>query len=114
MKEVVTNLQGLKADARNNIAPEAKAAILWIVLLQTRHFTQGNTNVFVEFVAIQASLAAKNTCICHAELPAALIFTTLKRKRDDTTVSPETKKLNTMPPGTKRPTEVHPLLQKKL
>eukprot|EP00957_Ditylum_brightwellii_P181650 13837324-Ditylum_brightwellii.AAC.1 len=45
MKDIVTNLQGLKAEAQNNIAPEAKAAILWIVLLQARHFTQGNTDV---------------------------------------------------------------------
>eukprot|EP00957_Ditylum_brightwellii_P176851 13470967-Ditylum_brightwellii.AAC.1 len=37
---------------------------------------------------MQASLAAKNTCICHAELPAVLIPTTMKRKRDDTIVSP--------------------------
>eukprot|EP00957_Ditylum_brightwellii_P105606 8051578-Ditylum_brightwellii.AAC.1 len=82
MKEVVTNLQGLKAEAQNNIAPETKAAILWIVLLQARLFTQGNTDVLAEFVAMQASLAAKITCICHAELPAVLIPTTLKRKRD--------------------------------
>eukprot|EP00957_Ditylum_brightwellii_P089372 6804930-Ditylum_brightwellii.AAC.1 len=32
--------QGLKAEACNIIFPEAKAAILWIILLQARHFTQ--------------------------------------------------------------------------
>eukprot|EP00957_Ditylum_brightwellii_P159356 12129973-Ditylum_brightwellii.AAC.1 len=95
MKEVCTNLQGLKMEAQNNIAPEAKAAILWIVLLQARHFTQGNTNGLAEFVTMQASLDAKNTCICHAELPAMLIPTTLEMKRDNTIVSPTpTKKPN--------------------
>eukprot|EP00957_Ditylum_brightwellii_P098486 7503033-Ditylum_brightwellii.AAC.1 len=44
MKEVVANLRGLKAEKQNNIAPEVKAAILWIALLQARHFIQGNTN----------------------------------------------------------------------
>eukprot|EP00957_Ditylum_brightwellii_P120885 9219694-Ditylum_brightwellii.AAC.1 len=115
MKEVVTNLQGLKAEAQNNIAPEAKTAILWIVLLQARHFTQGNTDVLMEFVAMKASLAVKNTCIRHAELPAGLIPTTLKRKRDGPIASlTPIKKPNTMLPGPQRPTEVHPLLQKKL
>eukprot|EP00957_Ditylum_brightwellii_P125182 9543611-Ditylum_brightwellii.AAC.1 len=99
MKEVVTNLQSLKAEAQNNVSPERKAAILWIVLLQARHFTQGNTNVWAEFIAMQASLAAKNTCICHAELPAVLIPTTIKRKGADTIVSPTpTKNPNTMLP----------------
>eukprot|EP00957_Ditylum_brightwellii_P094743 7214873-Ditylum_brightwellii.AAC.1 len=95
MKEVVTNLQGLKTEARNNISPEAKAAILWVVLIQAQNFTQGNTNVLAEFVAMQASLAAKNTCIRHAELPVALIPTTLKQKGADVIVSLPPTKSNT-------------------
>eukprot|EP00957_Ditylum_brightwellii_P064365 4885191-Ditylum_brightwellii.AAC.1 len=64
---------------------------------------------------MQASLAAKNTYIRHAELPVALIPTTLKRKGADTIVSlPPTKKQHMTSPDTQRPTEVHPLLQKKL
>eukprot|EP00957_Ditylum_brightwellii_P203439 15334617-Ditylum_brightwellii.AAC.1 len=59
MREVITNLQGLKAEACNNISPEAKAE----------------------------SLTAKDTCICHAELPTSLIPATQKRKWNEETIS---------------------------
>eukprot|EP00957_Ditylum_brightwellii_P040559 3069613-Ditylum_brightwellii.AAC.1 len=58
-KEVVNKLHGLKPETHKAISPESKAAILWIILLQGRHYAQGNIDVLAEFSTIQAALVTK-------------------------------------------------------
>eukprot|EP00957_Ditylum_brightwellii_P141834 10806353-Ditylum_brightwellii.AAC.1 len=70
------------------MSAEAKAAIYWIILLQSRHFAAGHTDVLAEFDTMQACLAAENTNIKHAELPQALINVDKKRKWDEITPTP--------------------------
>eukprot|EP00957_Ditylum_brightwellii_P177320 13507264-Ditylum_brightwellii.AAC.1 len=61
------------------MSAEAKAAVYWIILMQSRHFAAGHTYILAEFDAMQACLVAKNTNIKHAELPQALITVDKKR-----------------------------------
>ena len=72
-----------------------KASILWITLLQTRHFAAGEETLLAEFKTMLEKLVAKDTTITHAEVPAALIMvppgspTGQKRKSLANPVSPD-------------------------
>eukprot|EP00957_Ditylum_brightwellii_P138902 10587558-Ditylum_brightwellii.AAC.1 len=83
MCKVVTNLHELKAEAHKAISPKSKAAILWIILLQSPHVMQSNMDVLTEFSTVQAALVAKSTYICHAELPRALVPVKCKHEDKD-------------------------------
>eukprot|EP00957_Ditylum_brightwellii_P054381 4120193-Ditylum_brightwellii.AAC.1 len=43
VKEVVNCIHALKPEAQKAMTAELRAAIMWIVLLQARHFAQGKT-----------------------------------------------------------------------
>ena len=102
-----------------------KASILWITLLQTRHFAAGNITTLTEFKNMMDKITAKESNITHAEVPVAFI-TPLAPKRKiqdisgpyDTPRTPPRRPLNFTPapvtPSPDRPTRVHPVLREKL
>eukprot|EP00957_Ditylum_brightwellii_P135098 10300403-Ditylum_brightwellii.AAC.1 len=115
VKEIVNALHDLKPETRRAISHESKAAILWIILLQARHFAQGSSDELAEFKAMHTQLAAKNTHICHTELPKALIFVPPnppgKRKWDNE----DKREQNSGQQSMKCPaTEIHPMLKRKV
>jgi hypothetical protein len=102
-----------------------KASIMWITLLQTRHFAGGNYTTLAEFRNMMDKITAKENNITHAEVPAAFFKKdTNKRKFDDVADTP--KNPNTPPPrrpllftppvtpSPPRPPRVHPLLKAKI
>ena len=54
------------------MSKETKATILWIVLLQARHFSLGESTVIAEFEFLLTSLNAKRRHLEHADVPEAL------------------------------------------
>ena len=102
-----------------------KASILWILLLQTRHFASGSFSTLAEFRNMMDRVTAKDGSISHAEVPAALIRTgeTKKRKQDNIEGAPPStptrnpRDIPLPPPVTPSPerlTRVHPLLREKV
>ena len=101
---------------------QTKASILWILLLQTRHFAGGNLTTLAEFRNMMDKITAKECNITHAEVPVAFITTGESKKRKIGEVEmPSTptrdRPNNPIPPVTpspERPTRVHPLLREKV
>ena len=103
-----------------------KASILWILLLQTRHFASGNLSTLAEFRNMMDRVTANDGSISHAEVPAALINTGVSKKRKIDEIGgapPGTPPRSTpnrdslIPPVTPSPerlTRVHPLLREKV
>jgi hypothetical protein len=101
-----------------------KASVLWITLLQTRHFAGGNLTTLAEFQNMMDKITAKESVITHAEVPAAFLTPkSSKRKSEEITnpkdpTTPPRKQLNFTPPpvtpSPDRPTRVHPVLREKL
>lgn len=80
IKEILRALHAYKRSAFKAIPLQTKAAILWIILLQTRHFSAGNTTLLAEFRTMKDKLVAKDMAISHAEVPSQLL--PQKRKRE--------------------------------
>lgn len=84
-----------KQDALRTMSAHTKASILQIILLQTCHFAVVEATRLAEFKTILEKLAAKDTTITYAEVPAALMTTipatSIKPKcgRDTTPVTPD-------------------------
>ena len=99
-----------------------KASILWITLLQARHFASGNQSKLAEFKNMMDKIMVKESSITHAEVPAAFItITPAKRKVGEIThmpniTTPPRHPLNFTPvtPSLDRPTRVHPILREKI
>lgn len=86
MNSIPSALSQFKGAARKAITHQTRATILWIMLIQCRHFANGNTTITAEFESMQAALIAKNTsAIFHNEVPAALLAIpgAAKRKLDE-------------------------------
>jgi hypothetical protein len=81
MKTIITALKAFSRPARESMSKRTKASILWIILLQSRQFAIGETNILAEFSTMQANLSAKNGLISHAEVPIELVETVNKKKR---------------------------------
>ena len=69
--------------ARASFTFHAKAAILWIILLQGRRFALGEMDILAEFSQMQAKLAGKDNKITHAELPAGMLEEEKQEKHND-------------------------------
>ena len=69
----INSLMAYSREARDKLSKASKASILWIVLLQSRHFACGNFDILAEFAAMQGHLASKCSIITHAEVPKNLI-----------------------------------------
>jgi hypothetical protein len=104
------------------ITMQTKASILWILLLQTRHFAGGNLTTLAEFRNMMDKITAKDCNITHAEVPAAFITSSDSKKRKigdvDTPTTPTRERPNPygppVTPSPERPTRVHPLLREKV
>ena len=73
MVSIITALKSINIRARAAITMQARATILWIILLQSRRFAIGEMSILSEFSKMQSDLVGKNTNIHHAELPAELL-----------------------------------------
>ena len=78
MYSIVKALRGYSPAARANISHEAKTAMLWIILLQSRRFSQGkmtgNAGKLGEFANMVNLIRAKNCAtISHVEVPSELL-----------------------------------------
>ena len=73
VKSIIDSLRSYSPSARQALSLQTKAAILWIILLQSRQFAMGELDILSEFQAMQRKLAEKERHITHAELPAALL-----------------------------------------
>ena len=98
-----------------------KASIMWITLLQTRHFAGGNYTTLAEFKNMMDKITAKESNITHAEVPAAFLTPPSTKRKFDDMASPPTypqtpprRPLLFTPavtPSPPRTTRVHPLLK---
>ena len=118
LRMVIKAMYAFKRSAMKSMTQHTKASILWIILLQTRHFAAGEGTLLAEFKTMLEKMVAKDTTITHAEVPAALVVTTPltptkpKRDRDFTPVTPDDDDGSERRKARKRETKVHPLLQK--
>ena len=104
------------------LSMQTKASILWILLLQTRHFAGGNLTTLAEFRNMMDKITAKDCSITHAEVPSAFFTPTDTKKRKigdvEQPATPTRDRYNpAVPPVTPSPerqTRVHPLLREKL
>ena len=95
LRMVIKALYAFKRAAMNSMSAHTKASILWIILLQTRHFVAGESTLLAEFKTMMEKLVSKDTTITHVEVPAVLIVvapgspTKPKRDRPSNPVTPE-------------------------
>ena len=80
--QIVDALRDFSRPAKKAMTKLSRASILWIMLLQSRHFAMGNTTVLAEFTSMQADLCAKRGQITHAEVPFELVAEAKKRPGD--------------------------------
>ena len=79
LRKTVAALEKYSDGAQNQMTKPTIAAIMWIVLLQTKKFALGHmqigvhTVVLPEFTVMQNAIMCKNPTIAHAEVPSALL-----------------------------------------
>eukprot|EP00957_Ditylum_brightwellii_P053509 4055325-Ditylum_brightwellii.AAC.1 len=104
----------MKITALKAFSITTKAAILWTIYLQARHFFWGEMMYLSKFEVMVNNLKAKQATITHVELPYALIPNTSKKGTSGTDTKmelpAEKQKQNWHPPGK---AEVHPFLANK-
>ena len=111
---VVENIIELSKSARDVMSLRTKAAILWIILIQSREFAKGQGNLTAEFKELQHGLAVKRAEITHAEVPVQLTApeTIKKRPAADTgqsVMNSESGKKQRL--GTNKVTAINPILK---
>jgi len=119
VKQIIKALNAYKRNALTAMPKRTKATILWIILLQTRHFAAGNENHLSEFKTMCDKLTAKDMSISHAEVPTALYedkpateVKPGKRKAEEGVLKdPIDKKGKKTPLG---PLKIHPKLKEKI
>ena len=118
---VIKALKEFSRAARQAMTLTTKASILWILLLQSRHFAMGETSLLAEFTNMHTCLMAKLATITHAEVPVDLYATTLitpqksgeKRNAGDYKEQLEKKKPKWDNNEQRdNPNQMHPMLQK--
>ena len=79
LRKTVASLEKYSDGAQNQMTKPTIAAIMWIVLLQTKKFALGHMDIGVqtvvlpEFTVMQNAIMCKNPTIAHAEVPSALL-----------------------------------------
>lgn len=109
MYDIVEALLTYQPCARKKFTHQTKASILWIILLQSRHFAagsmQGAQACLGAFTLMQNQLYAKMThMIGHAEIPARLLQPTASKAKD----TPTTPARNTHGAGNGHPPRSSP------
>lgn len=75
VKEVVRSIRDFLRKARQQMSVGTNGSILWIILLQSRHFALGKLDVLYKFSTIHSDLQAKRSVIQYSEFPAELLAT---------------------------------------
>ena len=57
--EIVTDLKDYSKQARQSMSLQTKGSILWVILVQARHFSKGETSVKPEFLNLKDSLCSE-------------------------------------------------------
>jgi hypothetical protein len=124
VRAIIRSFTTYSRTAMKALSMAAKAAVLWILLLQTRHFAAGNQTTLAEFRNMADKVTAKDSNITHAEVPAAFLIDDdkRKRKREDapaednrTPVTPKgNDQGNPVTPSPDRKVRVHPLIKEKI
>ena len=94
-----------------------KALIIWIILLQSRKFSMGDTTILSEFFTMHTNLSSKQCLIINAELPIDIMGTTQRKRTryfDPGTDQITTKQKGGNPQGKSNPNKWHPLLKSNL
>lgn len=82
LQVVLDAFKDYKGMARATMSHYTRGVIMWIVLLQTRHFACGKTNILAAFKFMQQNIVCKNCeAIHHSDVPPAFLKSN-KRKRD--------------------------------
>ena len=84
VKEVIRSLREFSRQARRRMTVGTKGSILWIILLQSRHFALGELDVLCEFSTMHNDLQAKRAVIQHGECPAELLANSTTPPSDKT------------------------------
>ena len=69
LEVVIRELSRCSLSARQRMSKENMVALLWIVLLQSRDFAQGNINIRAEFTTMVKMIQTKNLNFVHWECP---------------------------------------------
>ena len=72
LKAIIRSLMDYNPSARVLIKRKHRAAITWIINLQTKNFFHGETNQLAKFVVMNNNLCVRNPLICHIEVTISL------------------------------------------
>ena len=126
LRNMLGSLEGYSDSAQSTITKQTIASILWIILLQSRHFAVGQmhgpTGILPEFKLLQDDITAKRGNISHAELPAKFLELPSKPKPSgtgETSAGTDTGGVSIPPspskaPRVERTVALHPLIRDKL
>ena len=126
LRNMLGSLEGYSDNAQSTITKQTIASILWIILLQSRHFAigqmSGPTSILPEFKLLQDDITAKRGNISHAELPAKFLEPPTKPKTGSTGETSTTTDTGggSIPPSPNKSQQVectvtlHPLIRDKL
>ena len=78
--KVIDSIKAFSRVACDVINFNTKVSIIWIILLQIRKFSMGDTTILAEFSTMQTNLSSKKWIIIHVGVPIEILFTT-QRKR---------------------------------
>ena len=101
VKEVIRAIRDFSREARRRMTIGTKGSILWIILLQSRHFALGELDVLCEFSTMHSDLQAKRAVIQHGECPAELLANS--STSSDTPANPLENNEGAAPPAEKPP-----------
>ena len=110
VKEVIRALRDFSREARRRMTIGTKGSILWIILLQSRHFALGELSVLCEFSTMHSDLQAKRAVIQHGECPAELLANSSSTPGDTLADPPENNEGAAPPPEKppKKPRKANP------
>lgn len=114
LKQLIDCLRGYSRQVLNAMPQLTRASILWIILLQSRHFAMGHTDILAAFANLQTKLASKDGYISHMEVPKALYDSSSNKRKtpdDPDKENPGDDKKRLRPPNKNK---WHPALQKAL
>jgi hypothetical protein len=95
IKTLVDAIKEFSDEAREGMSKRSIASILWILLIQTRHFAEGELNVLPTFANMQQLLASHmDSLIFHNSVPIELYAVGAQEqgKKDNKPATPESPK----------------------
>ena len=90
--ELIANVKDYSRTAREAMTEQAKASILWVILVQARHFAKGETTIKPEFSNLKNCLQRKDADFRYGMVPKNLI-SERKRKGEELETESKLKKI---------------------